>query len=134
MRTITGVCVLMLVVSLASAQAPIDNYTTFMASFDKTVEPDYCAGDWRAAVSGSPELVDGRSGNALFVPVGQSVTFNADQKINLSAGTIEFWLLWTEEMASAESSVSVQPACDGAPRDAREAGAAGGGRVDLAAR
>ena len=107
MRTIIGVCVLMLVVGVAGAQAPIDNYTTFMASFDKTVEPDYCAGDWRAAVSGKAELVDGRSGNALFVPAGQSVTFNADQKINLSAGTIEFWLLWTEEMASSEASVSV---------------------------
>ncbi len=100
---ITTALVLVLAASVAMAQAPIDSHTTFMASFDNTIEPDYAAGDWRAGVSGEAELVEGRFGNALHIPARRSVEFSADQKINLSAGTVEFWLLWTEELATADS-------------------------------
>ncbi|MFW5867408.1 MAG: LamG-like jellyroll fold domain-containing protein, partial [Armatimonadota bacterium] len=107
MRTIFGVVALTFVASAVVAQTPIDRYATFVASFDNAVQPDYAAGDWRAAVSGEAELVEGRFGKALHIPDGRSVEFSADQKINLEAGTVEFWLLWTEELATAESSVSI---------------------------
>lgn len=111
MRTILGLVALAIALTLAAgaamAQTPIDSYTTFMASFDNSIQPDYAAGDWRAAAGGEAELVEGKFGNALFIPDGRSVTYSADQKINLSAGTIEFWLLWTDELAGAEDSVSI---------------------------
>ncbi|NLO05648.1 MAG: hypothetical protein GX131_07425 [candidate division WS1 bacterium] len=103
-------CSFMLVIAAVAAvmaQTPIDQHTTFMASFDNKVEPDYAAGDWRAAPSGEVELVDGRFGQALHIPSGRSVAYNAGDKINLSAGTIEFWLLWTEELAAGEGSAGV---------------------------
>ncbi len=102
MRT-TGICLALgLLGACGWAQTAIDAYTTFKASFDDGLLPDYCAGDWRAGVSGEAELVEGRFGNALFLPEGKSLSYKADGKINLAAGTIEFWLLWTEELAEAE--------------------------------
>ncbi len=102
MRKIIFVVALALVASLAMAQTPIDNHTTFIATYEEGIQPDYCAGDWRAGASGNAELVDGKFGSALFVPDRETVSYNADEKINLSAGTIEFWLLWTEEMTGDE--------------------------------
>ncbi|MGD9496271.1 MAG: glycoside hydrolase domain-containing protein, partial [Armatimonadota bacterium] len=84
------------------AATPIDEHTTFLASFDRSVQPDYCAGDWRAAVAGEADLVPGRLGNAVSLRERQSLTYSAREKVNLAAGTVEFWLLWTQELAEAE--------------------------------
>lgn len=107
MRIMLAALASALVAGVATAQTPIDGYTTFLASFENSIQPDYAAGDWRAATSGEAELVEGRFGRGLFIPEGRSVTYSADEKINLSAGTFEFWLLWTEEMANAEGSLGI---------------------------
>lgn len=86
----------------AWAATPIDQHTTFLASFDSGVQADFCAGDWRAGVSGQAELVPGRFGNAVALAERQSLTYGAADKINLAAGTVEFWILWTQELADAE--------------------------------
>jgi len=102
MRTGAVVVLLSACVVCVWSATPIDQYTTFVASFDSSVQPDYCAGDWRAGARGEAELTEGRFGNAVALGDGQSLTYNADGKINLAAGTIEFWVLWTEELAAAE--------------------------------
>lgn len=99
---IAGVALALIHGVAAWAATPIDRYTTFLASFDDGVQADYCAGDWRAGVAGEAELIPGRFGNAVSLADRQSLTYNATDKINLAAGTIEFWVLWTPELAEAE--------------------------------
>ncbi len=106
MRTLSVVLALALLAGVAIAQTPIDQHTTFMASFEDSLLPDFCAGDWRAGASGDAEFVEGRFGQGVFIPDGKSISYNADQKVNLSAGTVEFWLLWTEDL-TGDSKMSI---------------------------
>ncbi len=87
----------LLVASSALAQAPTDEHTTFLARFDKSPAPDYCAGDWRAGYSGEVELVEGKFGSAASLDERQRLTYRAAEKINPQAGTIELWLKCTWE-------------------------------------
>jgi len=102
MRIPLAAAMLMLPLIGVSAQTPIDQHTTFMASFEESLRPDFCVGDWRAASRGEAELVEGKLGKALALGVRRGFTYNADGKINLPAGTIEFWLRWTEDLAGPQ--------------------------------
>jgi hypothetical protein len=84
------------------AQAQIDAGTTLASNFDTSIQPDFCIGSWNTETTGTPQLVAGKFGKALSLGQGQKLSYNADGKINLASGTIEFWLLWTADLASAE--------------------------------
>ena len=98
------VCVLATVLcAMLFAEAAVDENTTLYADFERSAAPIFAAGDWRAAQSGSGGLVEGRLGKALSLGERRSVTYPADGKINPEAGTLECWLLWTPELAAADS-------------------------------
>ena len=97
-----AVCVVALLTALL-AHAAVDEHTTLYADFELSAAPVFAAGDWRAAQSGSGELVEGRVGKALSLGARQSITYSAEDKVNPEAGTIECWLLWTPELSRAES-------------------------------
>lgn len=102
MRIPFATAMLVLPLITVSAQTAIDRHTTFMASFDESPKADFCAGDWRAGFRGEAELVEGKVGRALALGRRQGLTYNADDTINLTAGTIEFWLRWTEDLAGPQ--------------------------------
>ena len=85
MRILLVATTLALLTAVASGQTPIDKHTTFMASFDDSAMPDYCAGDWRAALRGEAELTQGKFSKALALKARQAIAYDADQKICLPA-------------------------------------------------
>ena len=72
---IVAIALVLIVAAPAGVRAAtsIDQYTTFLASYDNSVQPDYCVGDWRAGVAGEAELVEGRFGNAVSLTDRQSL-------------------------------------------------------------
>ena len=88
--------------SAASAQVQIDAQTTLVASFDSSVHPDFSVGAWSANINGVANFVPGKFGKALMLKDRQKLSYDADGKINLTSGTIEFWLLWTADLAEAD--------------------------------
>ena len=96
--TICCVGFMLATVFTAISRTAVDQHTTFMASFDESIEPDYCAGDWRAVTRGRAELTRGKLGNAVSLQPREGLSYGADGRINLASGTIEFWLLWTDEI------------------------------------
>lgn len=94
MRAFTALLVALIA---ATAWGAVDEHTTFWATFDRSARPDYCVGDWSFALSGSPDLIQGRRGMALQLAPGKTLSYPAVDKINPQQGTIEFWLRWPTE-------------------------------------
>jgi len=88
--------------SSAWSGTAIDEHTTFLATFEESAHPVYCVGDWRERIRGDAALTAGKFGQALALKKRQTLAYGADGKINLEAGTVEFWVLWTEDLAKLE--------------------------------
>ena len=97
MRMTLLACMLMSLMAAASYGAGVDQSTTFLAHFDESAAADFCAGDWRAGLSGEPSLTEGKFGQALDLEAGKRLSYPSQGNIEPDAGTIEMWLQWLWE-------------------------------------
>ncbi len=65
---------------------------TFHLSFDDGLTPEIGAAGAEATVEGDVSFVEGREGDALFVPEGSQVSFPTEGHINAREGTVALWV------------------------------------------
>ncbi|MGI5924635.1 MAG: LamG-like jellyroll fold domain-containing protein [Lentisphaeria bacterium] len=92
MRERLLLCVLTVALSCCLAQHAQDSGLIFHGTFDDGVEAAYAAGSRTPLRASGYELVPGLSGQAVKVPAGAVLSYDTAGNLDLSRGTLSFWL------------------------------------------
>ncbi|NMA47119.1 MAG: hypothetical protein GX945_11235 [Lentisphaerae bacterium] len=92
MRERLLLCVLTVALSCCLAQNAQDSGLIFYGTFDDGVEAAYAAGSRTPLRARGYELVPGLSGQAVKVPEGAVLSYDTAGNLDLSKGTLSFWL------------------------------------------
>ncbi|MDQ0288199.1 LamG-like jellyroll fold domain-containing protein [Oligosphaera ethanolica] len=92
MRERLLMCVLMTVMACCQAQDAMDRGVIFHATFDDGVEATSAAGARAPLRANGYELVPGLGGQAVKVPAGGVLSYDTAGNLDLSKGTLSFWL------------------------------------------
>jgi len=100
----------------AQPSAPTEDADTLLlAHFDEAFDADFAVGATEAEAMGATLSPEGKWGGCLDLREGGQVTFDAEGNLDMSGGTLMFWLKPEWDPASTDSHALLSMGLDGDP-------------------
>ena len=99
----------------AFAPPVADDHTLLLAHFDETLDADVAKGSPAAEVTGAELVAEGKWGGVVSLGDGQCLSFDAEGNLDMSAGTLMFWLKPDWQIPTVRSHALLSMGLDGDP-------------------
>jgi len=98
MRLLALCAILITAAPCVWCQVSPDEDTTFLCSFDRSLDADFSLGDWSAASGRDVTIEPGKFGGAAYSS-SRGITYRAPGNLALEAGTVALWVqpLWLHD-------------------------------------